>query len=122
MKYRVIAFVALVAAVIAFFVINRSTGGTATATAAGHHYTVTVTAGPTVEVTVGTNQATSVVLTAAMPSMGHALPEAALTRVGPGVYRAAEDLFPMAGIWELTLRLTGEAGDETLTVALPIIN
>jgi hypothetical protein len=52
--------------------------------------------------------------------MGHAMPEVEARRAEAGRFVAGGELFSMAGLWQLSIRLTGPAGEETLTVQAPV--
>lgn len=49
--------------------------------------------------------ANEVTLEAAMPRMGHLNSELPASQEKPGRFRAEGELFPMVGVWELTVRL-----------------
>ena len=116
MKKIIIALV--VAAVAVFLVVRLLSDSTATVTTTGRHYTITVTADTAITVTItpkaaNPNDATpttpttpttnpaapgvviAVTLIAAMPSMGHALPELTLAPTAPGAFRTVERPLPM---------------------------
>ncbi|MGW6933605.1 FixH family protein [Lentzea sp. NPDC054927] len=59
-------------------------------------------------------------LEAAMPRMGHATSQLKAETVGPGRFHATGELFPMSGVWELSVRLHGKAGTELTTVTVPV--
>jgi hypothetical protein len=46
----------------------------------------------------------SVSLFAVMPQMGHVTPQITATQENPGLFRTTSELFPMTGLWELTVR------------------
>jgi YtkA-like len=58
-----------------------------------------------------------VALEAAMPRMGHLSSELPTTQEKPGRFRAEGELFPMVGVWELTVRIDGS---ELVTVSITI--
>jgi hypothetical protein len=58
----------------------------------------------------------AVSLSATMPEMGHMTPEIIAKQEQPGRFRATGELFPMAGVWELTVRADREAVTFELTV------
>jgi hypothetical protein len=107
----------LVAAVVAAFFVARTVGADPVTTA-GTRYAVTVTAGRNaVGVRVDRGEADTVAVTAVMPAMGHAIPEVTARKSAPGRFVAEGDLlFPMTGGWELSVRLAGPSGEETLTL------
>ncbi|NRQ38646.1 hypothetical protein HII36_43510 [Nonomuraea sp. NN258] len=120
-RWRVAAVAVLVVGVVAVLLGNL--GGTAepvTVNTSGAHYAISVAverpaAGRVaVEVRVTSGQADSVAVSAVMPDMGHAMPEVAAGRQEPGRFRAEGEMFPMAGVWELSIRLDGPAGAEVL--------
>lgn len=57
-----------------------------------------------------------------MPQMGHALEASIATAERPGHYRVTEALLPMAGQWEITVRLRDGEGTEELTFPLLVTN
>jgi hypothetical protein len=59
-----------------------------------------------------------VVLEAVMPRMGHLSSELPTAREKPGRFRATGELFPMVGVWELTVRIDG---GELVTVSVTVI-
>ncbi|WP_336206149.1 hypothetical protein [Nonomuraea sp. LPB2021202275-12-8] len=119
---RMIVLAALVVAAVALFVVGRGSGPEPLRlTTAGAHYTATVLIGrPTtgrisVEVRVTSGDADGAALSAVMPDMGHAMPELVAGEPEPGRFVAEGELFAMTGVWDLSIRLTGPAGEETLT-------
>jgi hypothetical protein len=58
----------------------------------------------------------AVSLSATMPQMGHMTPETVAKQQQPGRFRATGELFPMAGLWELTVRADREAVTFEITV------
>ncbi|GII81001.1 hypothetical protein Sru01_59830 [Sphaerisporangium rufum] len=115
-RLLVLAFAALVAAAVAAFAVARASGADPV-TAAGTRYTVTVTAArDTIDVRVDRGAADTVTIAAVMPAMGHAMPEVTARKAAPGHFVAEGGLFSMDGGWELSVRLTGPAGEETLTL------
>jgi hypothetical protein len=122
------AVAALVAAAVALFVVGRSTAAEPIdLTTTGTRYTATVlipdpTPGQvTVEIKVSEGDADTVALSAVMAQMGHSTPEIPTTRRGPGRFVAVGELFPMGGVWELSIRLDGPAGEEQLAVRTLIV-
>ncbi|GLW10855.1 hypothetical protein Misp01_59830 [Microtetraspora sp. NBRC 13810] len=112
----------LVTAAAALFVVGGSTAARPVSlTTTGTRYTATVLiADPapgqaTVEIEVSRGDADSVSLSAVMAEMGHATPEISATEREPGRFVAVGELFPMNGVWELSIRLDGPAGEEQLT-------
>lgn len=59
-------------------------------------------------------------LEAAMPRMGHATSQLKAENVGAGRFHATGELFPMSGVWELSVRLHGKEGTELTTVTVPV--
>ncbi|KAB8191594.1 hypothetical protein FH608_030560 [Nonomuraea phyllanthi] len=113
---RVLVLAGLVAVVVAAFVIAR-TSGPDPVTTTGTHYAVTVTAErDAIDVELGRGEPDTVTVAAVMPTMGHAMPEVAARKTAPGHFVAEGDLFTMTGVWELSIRLAGPSGEETLTV------
>ncbi|TMR91904.1 hypothetical protein [Nonomuraea basaltis] len=116
MKY---AGVCLLIAGVLFAVTSRWIGGSPESVAvAGTHYTVSVLPADRVEVRVTSGKAETVTLAAVMPSMGHALPPVGTVRADPGRFVAIQDVFTMDGVWELSITLSGDHGEETITVGL----
>ncbi len=62
-------------------------------------------------------EADEVALEAAMPRMGHLNAELPTTKQAIGRFRAEGELFPMVGVWELTVRIDGT---EQLTVSVTV--
>jgi hypothetical protein len=58
----------------------------------------------------------AVSLSATMPQMGHMTPEIVAKQEQPGRFRVTGELFPMAGMWELTVRADREVVTFELTV------
>jgi hypothetical protein len=58
----------------------------------------------------------AVSLSATMPQMGHMTPEIVAKQEQPGRFLVTDELFPMAGLWELTVR----AGREVVTFQLTV--
>ncbi|NUW37703.1 hypothetical protein HTZ77_40805 [Nonomuraea sp. SMC257] len=122
-RWHAVAAAALVAAAVALYVVNRSAAAEPiNLTTTGTRYAATVRiADPvpgrvTVEVTVSKGNADTVALSAVMAEMGHSTPEISATRREPGRFVAVGELFPMSGVWELSIRLDGPAGEEQLAV------
>ncbi|GAA2416388.1 MULTISPECIES: hypothetical protein [Nonomuraea] len=116
MKY---AGVCLLIAGVLFAVTSRWFGGSPESVhAAGTHYTVTVMAADRVEVRVTSGKADTVTLAAAMPGMGHALPPVGTVQPDPGRFVATQDVFTMDGVWEVTITVSGDQGEELITVSL----
>ncbi|SEG96761.1 hypothetical protein SAMN05444920_11078 [Nonomuraea solani] len=120
---RVAALAVLVVAAVALFVVGRGvSAGPITVTTTGTRYAATVvldrptTGRVPVEVTVTSGDADSVALSAVMPEMGHATPELTAREPEPGRFLAEGELFAMSGVWELSIRLNGPAGEEQLAV------
>jgi hypothetical protein len=119
---RMIALLALVVAAVALFVAGNALGSDPfRVTTAGTRYTAAILIDPpttgrvVVEVRVTSGDADGVDLSAVMPDMGHAMPELAATEPEPGRFVAEGELFTMSGVWDLAIRLSGPAGEETLT-------
>lgn len=55
-----------------------------------------------------------------MPSMGHIMPALTAQPSGPGKYSVHGSMFLMAGPWQLSVRLHGAHGDETVTVPISV--
>ncbi|UBU17409.1 FixH family protein [Nonomuraea gerenzanensis] len=114
---------ALVAAGVAVFVMGRAaTTGPLELTTTGARYAATVVIEDpkpgrvAVAVEVNEGDADSVAVSAVMADMGHSTPELAATEREPGRFLAEGELFPMSGVWELSIRLDGPAGEEQLAV------
>ncbi|OLF14350.1 hypothetical protein BLA60_04270 [Actinophytocola xinjiangensis] len=96
----------------------------------GEHYSLTVTLSSAstgvvdAEIHVENGPAETVSLSAAMPHMGHAMPEISARPQGSGRFLAHGELFAMTGVWELAIRVEGETGGdtvtETITVRVPV--
>ncbi|MEU6715744.1 hypothetical protein ABZ897_30130 [Nonomuraea sp. NPDC046802] len=120
---RILALAALVvAAAVVFIAGNLSADEPFQQTVTGTRYAATVlipepvTGKAGVEVRVNSGDADAVAVSAVMPEMGHAVPEATAKETAPGRFVAAGEPFSMSGVWELSIRLNGTAGEETLTV------
>ncbi|MEO3876277.1 hypothetical protein ABGB18_46570 [Nonomuraea sp. B12E4] len=123
MRRRVLIAVALAAAAVALFVVGRGAAAEPLElTTTGTRYAATVlidrptTEPVVVEVRMRSGDPGSVALAAVMPDMGHAMPEVVAREPEPGRFVAEGRLFPMPGVWELSIRFDGPAGEETLTV------
>ncbi|SDK61610.1 hypothetical protein [Nonomuraea jiangxiensis] len=123
MRRRVLIAVALVVVAVTLFVVGRgAAAGPLELTTTGTRYAATVlidrptTGRVVVEVRLRSGDPSSVALEPVMPDMGHAMPEVAAREREPGRFLAEGELFPMAGVWELSIRLDGPAGEETLAV------
>ncbi|MEV4065198.1 hypothetical protein [Nonomuraea dietziae] len=102
-----------------FAVVSRWLGGgPESVQAAGTRYTVTVLPADPVEVRVTSGEAETVTLAAAMPSMGHALPPVGTVQAGHGRFVATENMFTMDGVWELSIILSGDQGEEMITISM----
>ncbi|MGI5491463.1 hypothetical protein [Microtetraspora malaysiensis] len=122
-RWQAVAAATLVTAALALFVVNRSTAAEpVNLTTTGARYAATILiADPapgqvTVEIKVNKGDADTVALSAVMAEMGHSTPEISATKRGPGRFVAVGELFPMSGVWELSIRLDGPAGEEQLAV------
>ncbi|MGN9847519.1 hypothetical protein ACTMTI_56610 [Nonomuraea sp. H19] len=93
-------------------------GGPESVQAAGTRYTVSVLPADPLEVRVTSGKAETVTLAAVMPSMGHALPPVATVQADLGRFVAEEKVFVMDGVWELSITLSGDRGEETITVSM----
>lgn len=117
-----VALIALTALLVASR--TSHTPDKATLTGRSEHYAVRVTVDPVrtgrVRTTVEVQGADEVTLEAAMPRMGHLNSELATTRSSPGRFVATGELFPMIGVWELTVRVDGPAGMELVTVVVTV--
>ncbi|MEU9831296.1 hypothetical protein AB0D67_07095 [Streptosporangium sp. NPDC048047] len=108
--------IGILGVVIIVFFAARASGGDPVTTA-GAHYAVTVTADRnTIDVRLDRGEADTVTVAAVMPAMGHAMPEVTARKTAPGHFVAEGDLFSMGGGWELSVRLAGPSGEETLTL------
>ncbi|WP_433217464.1 hypothetical protein [Microtetraspora malaysiensis] len=122
-RWQMVAAATLVTAAVALFVVVRSTAAEpVNLTITGTRYAATVLiADPapgqvTVEIKVSKGEADTVALSAVMAEMGHSTPEISATKREPGRFVAVGELFPMSGVWELSIRLDGPAGEEQLAV------
>ena len=116
MKYAAVCL--LVAGALFVFTGRWFGGGPESVAAAGALYAVTVLPADPVEVRVTSGKAETITLAAAMPAMGHALPPVGTVQDGPGRFVATEDVFTMDGAWELSISLSGDRGEELITVSL----
>ncbi|GAA4091375.1 hypothetical protein [Nonomuraea soli] len=116
---RLLGVLALVAVAVAVFVLGRGDDPVSVAVT-GASYAVRVEIGGEVEVRVTSGRADTVTIAASMPSMGHAAPEVSARLAGAGRFVAGGEMLSMAGLWQLSIRLTGPAGEETLTVQAPV--
>lgn len=108
---------------VALFVVGRSTAAQpVNLTTTGTRYAATILiADPapgqvTAEIKVSKGDADTVALSAVMAEMGHSTPEISATEREPGRFVAVGELFPMSGVWELSIRLDGPTGEEQLAV------
>ncbi|GAA2209102.1 hypothetical protein GCM10009850_045600 [Nonomuraea monospora] len=117
---RLLACGCLAAAAMTIVVGCLSVPGAVTAQGAGARYAVTLTIeeGDTADIVVDRGAADAVVVTATMPQMGHVTPEAAARRLAPGRFRADGDLFTMDGVWEVSVRVSGTAGEEVIPLTV----
>ncbi|MCF6476387.1 hypothetical protein FAF44_49820 [Nonomuraea sp. MG754425] len=123
MTRRLLAAACLAAAAMAVVVGCLARPGTVTAHGAGARYAVTLTIDDngTADVVVDRGGAQEVVVSATMPQMGHSTPEERARRLAPGRFRAAEaagGLFPMGGVWEVSVRVRGGAGEEVIPLTV----
>lgn len=63
-----------------------------------------------------------VTLESVMPSMGHATSGLTTHHRGPGEYDARGELFPMAGVWAVTVRLQDHSTDDVITLTVTVDN
>lgn len=122
-KRALIAVAALVAAAVVLFVVGRSAvAEPLRLTTTGTRYAATVLIEDpapgrvTVEVVVNSGDPDTVALSSVMVDMGHSTAEFTATERQPGHFQAEGELFPMSGVWELSIRLDGPAGEEQLAV------
>ncbi|MEV0163309.1 hypothetical protein [Nonomuraea fuscirosea] len=120
---RALAAVALVVVAVTLFVVGRSMAAEPLRlTTTGTRYAVTVLIEDpapgrvTAEVEVTSGDADTVTLSAVMADMGHSTPEVTAREREPGRFLAEGELFAMSGVWELSIRLDGPAGEEQLAV------
>ncbi|GAB3417670.1 hypothetical protein GCM10027569_42050 [Flindersiella endophytica] len=64
--------------------------------------------------------ARTVDVSAVMPGMGHATPPVAARKLAPGRFQARTEFFGMRGEWELSVRVTGAAGAEIITIPVAV--
>ncbi|MFC4116334.1 hypothetical protein [Nonomuraea zeae] len=122
MKWALIAAV-LVAAAVVLFVVGRSAAAEPIeVSTTGTRYAATVvipepgTERVTAQVRLTSGAPDLVAVSSVMAEMGHSTPEITARRTAPGRFLAEGELFPMPGVWELSIRLDGPAGEEVLTV------
>lgn len=127
MRRAAVAVAGLAVAVAAFLIVGRSSApDPLRQTIRGTRYAATVvidrptTGRVAVDVQLTSGDPNGVAVSAVMPTMGHAMPEIAAREPEPGHFVAEGELFPMTGVWELSIRLNGPAGEEVLTVNAPI--
>lgn len=119
---RLLILATLLATAATIFIVGRSNSGPVEVRGVGGHYSVTVTldepgARPaTADIRVEPGSADAVWLSAVMPEMGHETPQVQASKQGPGRFVARGEFFPMAGVWELSMRVRGAAGEEVLTL------
>ncbi|MCP2359001.1 hypothetical protein HD597_006021 [Nonomuraea thailandensis] len=120
MMRRLLAGACLAAAAMTVAVGCLSGPGPVTAQGAGARYAVTLTIerGETADIIVERGEADAVVVMATMPQMGHVTPEEAARRLAPGRFRADGDLFTMDGVWEVSVRVSGAAGEEVIPLTV----
>jgi len=125
---RALAVAALAAAALAllFLYLRPSDPAPLTMSSTGARYAVTVlipkptTGRVAAEIRVTTGDPHTVAVSTVMTGMGHATPEIVADQRQPGRFQAEGELFPMAGVWEVSVRLTGAAGEEVLVMKAPI--
>lgn len=127
MKRAAVAVAVLAVAVVTFLIVGRNSApDPLRVTARRTHYAATVsidrptTGRVVVDVRLTSGDADSAALSTVMPAMGHAMPEITAREPEPGHFVAEGEFFPMTGVWELSIRLNGPAGEEVLTVNAPI--
>ncbi|MEV5890644.1 hypothetical protein [Nonomuraea fuscirosea] len=120
---RALAAVALVVVAVTLFVVGRSMAAEPLRlTTTGTRYAVTVLIEDpapgrvAAEVEVTSGDADTVTLSAVMADMGHSTPEVTAREREPGRFLAEGELFAMSGVWELSIRLDGPAGEEQLAI------
>ncbi|MBB6552347.1 hypothetical protein [Nonomuraea rubra] len=120
MMRRLLAGACLAAAAMTVAVGCLSRPGPVSAQGAGTRYAVTLTidGSDTADIVVDRGEAEAVVVTATMPQMGHITPEATARRLAPGRFRAAGELFTMDGVWEVSVRVSGAAGEEVIPLTV----
>jgi YtkA-like protein len=64
--------------------------------------------------------ARTVDVSAVMPGMGHATSPVAARKLAPGRFEARAEFFGMPGKWELSVRVTGAAGAEIVTIPVTV--
>ncbi|TMR89849.1 hypothetical protein [Nonomuraea basaltis] len=94
------------------------TDGLESVETAGTRYAVSVLPADPLEVRVTSGKAETVTLAEVMPSMGRALPPVATVQADLGRFVAEEKVFVMDGVWELSITLSGDRGEETITVSM----
>jgi hypothetical protein len=126
-KRAAVAVAVLAVAAVTFLIVGRNSApDPLQEPARGTRYAATVSIDrPTtgrviVDVRLTSGEADSAALSAVMPTMGHAMPEITAREPEPGHFVAEGEFFPMTGVWELSIRLNGPAGEEVLTVNAPI--
>ncbi|WP_329084136.1 MULTISPECIES: hypothetical protein [unclassified Streptosporangium] len=122
-RRHAVAAATLATTAVALFVVGRSTAAQpVNLTTTGTRYAATILiADPapgqvTAEIKVSKGDADTVALSAVMAEMGHSTPEISATEREPGRFVAVGELFPMSGVWELSIRLDGPTGEEQLAV------
>ncbi|TDD48897.1 hypothetical protein E1286_14910 [Nonomuraea terrae] len=120
---RLAVVAVLVAAAVALFVAGRNAAAEPLRTSTtGTRYAATVlieepvTGRVSMEVVVDSGDADTVAVSAVMPEMGHSTPEITAREQRPGRFLAEGELFSMSGVWDVSLRLDGPAGEEQLIV------
>ncbi|MFI7612557.1 hypothetical protein ACIBP6_15155 [Nonomuraea terrae] len=120
---RLAVVAVLVAVGVALFVAGRNAAAEPLRTStAGTRYAATVlieepvTGRVSMEVVVDAGDADTVAVSAVMPEMGHSTPELTAREQRPGRFLAEGELFSMSGVWDVSLRLDGPAGEEQLIV------
>jgi hypothetical protein len=63
----------------------------------------------------------AVLVSTAMPDMGHVTPELPTQQVGPDRFHAHGELFLMPGTWELHIRVESTAGPDAIRIEIPVV-
>ena len=122
-KWALLALAFVIAATVAVFVLGSGAAARPLhLSTTGTRYAVTVEIDDPapgripVEVVVTSGDADTVALSSVMVEMGHSTPEILAREGEPGHFLAEGELFAMSGVWELSIRLDGPAGEEQLAV------
>jgi hypothetical protein len=63
----------------------------------------------------------AVLVSSAMPDMGHVTPELPTRQIGPDRFHAHGELFLMPGTWELHIRVESTAGADAIRIEIPVV-